>query len=431
MKKISFFACALSAMLIGFSACSEDDGKIDDGGQGQGGGNGSSVEEKGTHFDIWVSLGESTGMGSDGATCLVKSVDSLTVQEPINFKNDGVDVTATIYQESVIKDGYYYQVPKSADRFGKYRIADNRLETLAEHPFEQNTYKDRRYTHAWTDDNTLVIMAANGSADKVIWTKLNAADMSIMAEGELSLEVPEGDKFSTSGLAKYRESDNMIIYAFQHKNETEHFYVAFIDADDMSVVNEVMEDRADQMAGTAYGELLQDKMFFDEDDNLYIACNSKLPGAEKSTQQYGRLLRINNGETAFDKTYEGYNYDKGKIVTASYLTEGKALIYIQDPDYTGAGAWGDAYNCYYAVLDLKTDAKTEIQYQGQNLPFCSGTFSQRSLVDGDVAYIGVNPEDSEPCVYIYNIEDGTVEKGLSITEGYEFDRIVRMEENND
>ena len=149
MKKISFFACALSAMLIGFSACSEEERKIDNGGQGQGGGNGSSVEEKGTHFDIWVSLGESTGMGSDGATCLVKSVDSLTVQEPINFKNDGVDVTATIYQESVIKDGYYYQVPKSADRFGKYRIADNRLETLAEHPFEQNTYKDRRYTHAW------------------------------------------------------------------------------------------------------------------------------------------------------------------------------------------------------------------------------------------------------------------------------------------
>ena len=185
MKKISFFACALSAMLIGFSACSEEERKIDNGGQGQGGGNGSSVEEKGTHFDIWVSLGESTGMGSDGATCLVKSVDSLTVQEPINFKNDGVDVTATIYQESVIKDGYYYQVPKSADRFGKYRIADNRLETLAEHPFEQNTYKDRRYTHAWTDDNTLVIMAANGSADKVIWTKLNAADMSIMAEGQI------------------------------------------------------------------------------------------------------------------------------------------------------------------------------------------------------------------------------------------------------
>ena len=45
-----------------------------------------------------------------------------------------------------------------------------------------------------------------------------------------------------------------------------------------------------------------------------------------------------------------------------------------------------------------------------------------------MAYIGVNPEDSEPCIYIYNMTDGTVEKGLSITEGYEFDRIVLMED---
>ena len=49
--------------------------------------------------------------------------------------------------------------------------------------------------------------------------------------------------------------------------------MAFIDADDMSVVNEVMEDRADQMAGTAYGELLQDKMFFDEDVPVSVAIN--------------------------------------------------------------------------------------------------------------------------------------------------------------
>ena len=58
-------------------------------------------------------------------------------------------------------------------------------------------------------------MAANGSANKVIWTKLNAEDMRILDEGELSLEVPEGDKFSTSGLAKYRKSDDKIIYFFQ------------------------------------------------------------------------------------------------------------------------------------------------------------------------------------------------------------------------
>jgi len=59
-----------------------------------------------------------------------------------------------------------------------------------------------------------------------------------------------------------------------------------------------------------------------------------------------------------------------------------------------AEGWGADYNCYYAILDLTTDQLTEIQYNGTNLPFSSGTFSQRSLVLGNKAYIGVNPKDA-------------------------------------
>lgn len=435
MKKYQLLACAFAATLfsLSFNACSTDDPVIEpetpvtpDTPETPDDPEEPETPALTTHFDIWVTVGGTGGMGSDDAV-LVKSLDSLTAQPTIDFKNDGVDVTATIKEETIIKGKYYYQVPVSADRFAKYQIVGNKLNTIAAQPFVKNTFKDRRYTHAWIDDNTLVIMAANGSADKVIWTKLNAENMSILDEGELTLEVPEGDKFSTSGLAKYRKSDNKIIYFFQHKKETKNFYAAFINAKDMTVEKEVKEDRAEMMAGTAYGELLQDKMFFDENENLYLACNNVIPGAPKTTQQYGRLLRIKKGETDFDKSYLGYNYEKGKIVTASYLTTGKALLYIMDPDYTGATGWGDAYNCYYATLDLGTDAREELTYDGQHLPFSSGNFSQRSLVDGDVAYIGVNPEKEQPCVYIYDIKAGTMTKGLTITEGYGFDRITLMD----
>ena len=422
MKKFKLFACAFAATLftLSFNACSSDpDVPTPDPDP-------DTPAASTTHFDIWVTVGATGGMGSTDAT-LVKSLDSLNAQPTVDFKNDGVDITATIKEETIYKGKYYYQVPVSADRFAKYQIIGNKLNTIAEQPFVKNTFKDRRYTHAWIDDNTLVIMAANGTANKVIWTKLNAEDMSIISEGELALEVPEGDKFSTSGLARYRKSDDRIIYFFQHKKESKNFYAAFINAKDMSIEKEVKEDRAEMMAGTAYGELLQDKMFFDENENLYLACNNVLPGATSTTQQYGRLLRINKGDLDFDKTYTGWNYDSGKLITASYLTTGKALLYIMDPTYTGAGKWGAAYNCYYAILDLTADTKSEIQYEGKNLPFSSGNFSQRSLVDGDKAYIETNPESSEPTVYIYDTKTGSVEKGLTITEGYGFDRITLID----
>ena len=98
-----------------------------------------------------------------------------------------------------------------------------------------------------------------------------------------------------------------------------------------------------------------------------------------------------------------------------------------DPTYTGANAWGSAYNCYYAVIDLDTDQKEEIQYEGQPLPFSEGNFSQRSVVVGDKAYIGTNPEKDQPTIYIYDLATGQVTKGLSITEGYGFNRIAVLD----
>ncbi len=83
---------------------------------------------------------------------------------------------------------------------------------VAERPFKTNTYKVRSYTHAWIDDNTLVIMSANGDASKINWSKLNADNMSILEEGTLNIPLPKSEvegeetkKFTTSGILTYNE----------------------------------------------------------------------------------------------------------------------------------------------------------------------------------------------------------------------------------
>jgi hypothetical protein len=414
MKTVKFYVWTLFISLtsIGFVSCSDDDPDP----------NVDPVED--AHFDIWVTIGENSGMGSNN-TQLVKSVSSLEAQNQIDFQNTGVDVTAKLYQESIIKGKYYYQIPKEKDRFGKYQIENNKISIVAEFPF--NTLKERKYTHAWINDSTLVLIGSNGPSGKILWTKMNTNKMKIIDEGILDLPDPAtGDVFNTSGLASYRKSDGVIIYTFVYNKTKTHFYAAFINAADMTTQKVVREDRAEFMAGTAYGELLQHKTFFTPNGNFYIACNSILNGATSSTQQRGTLLRIKKGETDFDKNYNGYNYPKGKLVTVDCLSDSKALLYIQDPEHTGAGEWGNKYNCYYAILDLNTDALTEIQYEGKVLPYSTGTFSQRSVVLGNKAYIGVNPNIESPCIYIYDIKTGSVTKGLIITKGYEFDRIVSL-----
>lgn len=201
--------------------------------------------------------------------------------------------------------------------------------------------------------------------------------------------------------------------------------MAFIDANNMKVEKVVTEDRAEIMAGTAYGELLQSKSFFDTNGDYYLACNTTIPGAASTTQQYGSLLRIKKGETDFDKTYLGFrtpSAGKGKIITTEFLTAGKTLLYVMDPEYTGAPGWGaTGANCYYAILDLNTDKLERL-----DLPHSKGNFSQRSVVLGNKAYIGVNPEKTAALIYIYDIPTGKLTKGKAIKSGYSFDRIVAL-----
>lgn len=377
------------------------------------------------HYDIWVSINGSSSMGGN-ASLLVRSVNDLTSDETIGFKGVGVDVTAKLYQESIIKDGYYYQIPKEKDRFGKYAISDDKIEIIKEVSFAQNTYKDRRYSHVWIDDNTLVIIAANGDSDKVIWTKINTSTMTILSEG--TLDLPVLTKYSTSGLATYRSSDNKILYAYCHGTSSlrDGIHLAFINPSDMKVEKTIFDSRAPFMAGTAYGELLQNKTFFDTNGDYYLDCATPIPNSAGSTQQTGTLLRIKKGETEFDSSYIGFEDSKhptGKIVTVQSLTSGKALLCVQDPEHTQAAGWQTAsYNCYYGILDLATDEFTEL-----DIPYSTGVLTQRSQIVNGKAYIGTNPEKFAPSVYIYDIATNKLTEGITIEEGYSFDRIVTIE----
>ncbi len=422
MKKFKFLLLPFVALFIAFgmTSCSnEDEPKPDDEDP-------TIIQDY--HFDLWVALDRHGGMGRDVQT-LVRSLNSLEADQPeITFQGQGTEVNSILSLETILKGAYYYQVPVSGDRFAKYTIKDNQIQVVKERRFQTNTYSTRKYTHAWINDNTLVIVAANGDASKIIWTKLNADDMTIIDEGTLDVKMPEGGElFTTSGILTYRASDNKLFYfyyaktgkAFGGKRVTP-MMTAVINPANMAVESDTPCFLDCEMVGTAYGELLQTTTFIDGNNNLYIACVTD----DADGNEHSHLLKIPANSTSFDQSYDGFTAD-GKLISVMYVGNNKVVAYAREDKI---GTKIDDFSHYYTVLDVVSKTSTPITFNGQRLAYSSGRFSSRMAYVNNKAYIGVDAEGQKPQIYIYDVTSGQTSLGATMASGYYFEQIRVVED---
>ena len=418
MRKVKFILSSFMALFLAFgtTSCSDDDGpKTPD--------DPTIIQDY--HFDLWVALDRHGGMGRDVHT-LVRSINSLDADQPeITFEGVGTEVNSLLSLETILKGAYYYQVPVSGDRFAKYTITDNNVVEVKSRIFKDNTFSTRKYTHAWINDNTLLIMAANGDANKIIWTKLNTDDMTIISEGTLNVQMPEGGEiYTTSGILKYRASDNKLFYFYYAKTggsrgkRVSPMMTAVINPSTMDVESDTPCFMDCEMVGTAYGELLQTTTFIDDSNNLYIACVTN-DGSEHS-----HLLKIPANSTEFDKDYDGFTAE-GKLISVMYVGGNKSVAYARD-DQFGIGI--DDFIHYYTVIDVATKSHTPIEFNGERLAYSSGRFSSRMAYVNHKAYIGVDAQGQKPQIYIYDVQSGQTTLGATMEAGYYFEQI-RVVEN--
>lgn len=420
MRKIKFLLASFMSLFLAFgmTSCSDDDDpdQPDDP---------TIIQDY--HFDLWVAFDRHGGMGRDVQT-LVRSVNSLESDQPeITFQGTGTEVNSLLSLETILKGAYYYQVPVSGDRFAKYIIRDNKVEVVKERRFQTNTYATRKYTHAWINDNTLVIMAANGDATKIVWTKLNADDMTIIDEGTLDVKMPEGGElFTTSGILTYRASDNKLFYFYFAKQSGRRgkrvtpMMTAVINPATMAVESDTPCFLDCEMVGTAYGELLQTTTFIDGNNNLYIACVTE----DANGKEHSHLLKIPANSTSFDQSYDGFTAG-GKLISVMYVGDNKVVAYARDDE---AGTDIDSFSHYYAVIDVNTKTSTPISYNGQRLAYSSGRFSSRMAYVNHKAYIGVDAEGKNPQIYIYDVTKNQTTLGASMASGYYFEQIRVVED---
>ena len=429
MKKLKFFHTAMVALALtaAFASCSNDDNEDQ-----------APVPEEQipvapvVHYDLTVTVDKHGGMGRD-VTTIMQSRERLDAGDVVNFENIGAETNADYTMEAITRGKYYYQVPNSEDRFVKLQFKDNKMHVVQAQPFKENTYNKRQYTHTWLNDNTLIIMAANGNKNAIVWTKLKTDDMTIISEGTLDLALEgDWDSFTTSGILAYRQNDNKLFYFYYMKKGTgrkatkeTNFRVAVINAETMAVEQKSQCPFAAEIAGSAYGELLQQTTFSDEQGNLYLAAFSDTEIGEE-----GKLLRIKVGEYNIDADFNGFPNSDGKLLTTQYLGNGKVFCYSRHDDKANLGTDIDSYAHYYSVVDMNANTRTRMSFGGTEIPYSSGRFSQRSAFNSkeNKVYFGVNIQTSQPQIYVYDVATGNVTEGVKVAEGYYFEQIRIMED---
>ncbi|MBQ7639444.1 MAG: hypothetical protein IJS91_00425 [Bacteroidales bacterium] len=435
MKKFKFFLMAVAAVIAATVtiACDPTDDPE------------KPVIKDTYSFDLFVCAVKHGGMSQNKNGTYVRSVSALTADQPrVEFQGKGIDITQNYTLESITRGKYYYQVPqKATGGFVKFHIERNAageesIKEDAEVPFKDNVYAARKYTHAWIGDSTtLVVVGTKDNATKIIWTKLAESNLTVQAEGTFDISLPENyNAFSTAGLLTYRQTDKKLYYFYivkpksgQSDAATSMTYIAIINPETMAVESNtaVSTDLMEETAGSAYGELMQSMIMQDPSGNLYVAGLKTVNG-----QEMGVLRRIKKGETTFDPTWNGFPNPEGKLLTVQYLGYGKALAYSRDEKL---GTKIDSKSHFYSIIELADGQRSRVQFNGQDLPYCGGRFSQRSDVLNGKAYIGVGGEVAEdgveqdyPTIYIYDCKTGEVEKGIELAKGFCFDIIRAMAE---
>ena len=379
-------------------------------------------------YDLWVPIDGATGQSTANTDPhIIARVADLT-KGVFSIKGQGVETSASTITPNVLyHQGYYYSVSREG-RFGKFRISNTGVETIKEFPMPQ--ILDRRFSHAWLDDNTLVMLSSVGDKEEVSWVKVDVNKMVITAEGEL---------FNSSGLLGYRKADNMLIYPHVYMEKSKktsmalppkrnEIYIAFIDASTMEVKKIDKDTRCEHLSSTSFGETRSQKTFFDSKGNFYFAaatCNIPENAKKKSgTKQRSFLFRVNAGSMETDKSFDGYAQPRGKIITVFPLNDDEVLLYMQDPDFKEKGNtdWSSKTNRYIYYW-LRCNIKTQQVEHIKDIPFSNGNYGQLAVRNGDLVSIGANVEGAPTAIYQYNVNTRKVTKGATLADGFEIDRI--------
>jgi hypothetical protein len=350
-------------------------------------------------------------MTQDGNEYLLQT-NSLQ-EGTLDPKKDGVFLNSKeIGRELIIKDGFYYYINKKTGTFFKSILTDNKILKRIDSVSIQDFYE---HNYCWVTDDTLLLLGSDREDSLVKYAKIAVTNLKI-TQGVIDIKKPFGYNFISIGFSNRLDTKLVIGYTF-HIQSSDKFitsdtaYISLLDYKTMNVQRTSIDTRS-TFPGSQ--NLIEPATFKDEKEDFYfLTCPGVALGnkVEKPTA----LFRIKNNETIPDSSYF-FNISASPISNHAYsiyyLGNNKAIIRSERKDlYKNWNEHWKVPHYEFYLLNIENQTAEKLK-----LPMDKGTRRQCVIVENNIAYISINSDTEGNYIWIYNITDGSLKKGLHLSD---------------
>lgn len=400
-QKSALWCVALIAVLLGHSGCRD---------------NTTATDADTLRYSLYI-------MDKEGNEYLVP-VSSLE-KDTVIPEEKGIKLDLQQMQRDLImRDGYCYR--KSGELFHKYKITDKALVPAGTMKLEDFYVCN----YLWLHKDTLLLITIDKSSQHTKYAKVYVPEMQLVQTAPLDIPPPFGNYSFISVGVSYLKNDRLFLGYAYHFHDTKDLYttgdtsyLAVVKYPEMRVLT-ILKDTRSIYPGNE--NTIEPGSFTDEKGDFYfLACPGVAMG-NHPTKPTG-LYRILKDENKLDSSYF-FNISASQIQNHAYsiyyIGNEKAIIRNERKDLFSS--WNDHWKVphfEFYVLDLQTQQVTKLA-----LPLDKGTRRQCVLQEGNKVYISINSDKEGNYIWIYNLEDNSLTKGLHITGNSDF--ILRMDKVN-
>ncbi|MBP2615306.1 hypothetical protein [Chryseobacterium jejuense] len=345
-----------------------------------------------------------SALGSWPNTVHYMTATNDLTQGAMDITKEGDEINSKGTYSYIVKNGFIYNYKTDQGVFKKFKYTQDRLTTAKEVPY---TYISDISSYVWVDDNTLVLVGETGDGQHIRYTVFNAADLSIIRQGEIEGfgPFPNAYNFYTLGSMTYMDGQIYLQYSYRNGKwiTPEYYNFAVIDYNTFKVKHSVSDNRS---SGVANGSPYFKTAFRKDNAAFYYACFPRV-GAGTSKIQLFRTLK---GATSPDAGYQINLTDLvgGKTLETmiDYIGNNKMVILYRDP------ALGNTYNGRYAIVDIETKQLVRVL---DELPG-DEPYEQAVFVQNKKLYIAVNASKGGNYVWIYDMQTDKITKGMKLPD---------------
>lgn len=378
------FLGLLSVALLGLTSCSNDDKKESD---------------ETTTGEEFVFAG---GVNNPSAAYML-TAGTLT-SGFVSANGNGAEITGN---GRLFKNGFYYNLANG--KLSKYKFEKNLLSLSKEITLAGNALWSY-----WLNDTTLIVWNGTTSAPSadLTYNIVNTDDLSVTKSGTLTVTgLQATDKAIYLSGCTLNNGKLYLPYTVYHSGwtSTSVAYLASVDYPSMTNLKIDTDTRSGAL-GT-FSTLMGGTIKYNNDLYIITDCGDRWGSiADKPSA----IFKVSNGATEINADYffdlsaisEGnkefyglFDLGNGKGITRL----GRKDVLLTFDDYNNS----DVFEFY--VVDVTAKTKTKL-----DLPLSQYVSSSPVLVENGKAYILVSTKANGNFVYTYDINSGTLSKGLEV-----------------